>query len=218
VRIVLAGGTGLVGAKLATRLLEDESVEIHAILRRASGRSHSRWNEHVAPSVDWPAIVGAIGAETAISALGTTRRKAGSEAAFRAVDLDLVVAFADAARTAGADRFVALSSVGANPHSANFYLRTKGEMEAAVAALPFERVDIFRPGLLRGKREGDRRPGERIAILLSPALNLLLKGPLEPFAAVDAELVAAAIAASLHDQRPGLHRHDNRAIRRLARH
>jgi uncharacterized protein YbjT (DUF2867 family) len=216
VRIVLAGATGLVGAKLATRLLEDESVEIHAILRRASGRSHPRWNEHVAPSGDWPAIVGAIGAETAISALGTTRRKAGSEAAFRAVDLDLVVAFADAARAAGADRFVALSSVGAHPHSTNFYLRTKGEMEAAVAALPLERVDIFRPGLLRGKREGDRRPGERIAILLSPALNLLLKGPLEQFAAIDAELVAAAIAASLRDQRPGLHRHDNGAIRRLA--
>lgn len=145
-------------------------------------------------------------------------RKAGSRAAFRAVDLDMVVAFAAAARGAGVDRFVALSSVGAHPDSSNFYLRTKGEMESAVAALSFERLDIFRPGLLRGKREGDPRPGERIASLLSPALNLLLKGPLAQFAAIDADVVAAAIAAALHDQRPGLHRYDNRAIRRLARH
>jgi uncharacterized protein YbjT (DUF2867 family) len=218
VRIVIIGATGLVGAKLTSRLLEDESMELHGVLRRSSGRSHPRWNEHLAPPGDWPAIVAAIGADAAVSVLGTTMRKAGSRAAFRAVDLDMVVAFAAAARGAGADRFVALSSVGAHPRSSNFYLRTKGEMESAVAALSFERLDIFRPGLLRGTREGDPRPGERIAILLSPALNLFLKGPLAQFSAVDADVVAAAIAAGLHDQRPGLHRHDNFAIRRLARH
>jgi uncharacterized protein YbjT (DUF2867 family) len=214
----MIGATGLVGTKLTSQLLEDESVELHAVLRRSSGRSQPRWNEHVAPPGNWPVIVAAIGADAAVSVLGTTMRKAGSRAAFRAVDLDMVVAFADAARGAGADRFVALSSVGAHPRSSNFYLRTKGEMESAVAALSFERLDIFRPGLLRGKREGDPRPGERIAILLSPALNLLLKGPLVPFAAVDADVVAAAIALSLHDKRPGLHCHDNRAMRRLVRH
>ena len=94
-------------------------------------------------------------------------RQAGSQAAFRAVDFDMVVAFARAAAAAGARRMVTVSSVGADPGSANFYLRIKGEMEAALEALGFERLDIFQPGLLRGPRGGDRRPGERIAIALA---------------------------------------------------
>jgi uncharacterized protein YbjT (DUF2867 family) len=213
----MVGATGLVGARLADRLLEQDGIEVHALVRRASGRSHPCWHEHVAAPGDWPTIVAGIGATAAFCSLGTTMRKAGSRAAFRTVDLDMVVEFATAARRAGAERFATLSSVGAHPRSANFYLRTKGEMETAVAALSFERVDIFQPGLLRGQRHGDVRPGELIGILLSPVLNPLLKGPFERFAAIDADLVADAMAAVLDQQQPGLHRHDNRAIRRLAR-
>jgi uncharacterized protein YbjT (DUF2867 family) len=218
VRIALAGGTGLVGTRLADRLLEDMRYEVHALLRRTSGRTHSRWNEHVATANEWPAIVAGISPDAAISALGTTLRKAGSKAAFRAVDLDMVLAFASAACLAGAKRFVAISSVGADPSSHNFYLRTKGEMEAAVTALDYERIDLFRPGLLRGKRHGDRRLAEQAAILLSPAFNLVLRGPLDRFAAIDADMVADALAAVLADRQPGRRWHDNRAIRRLARH
>lgn len=144
-------------------------------------------------------------------------RAAGSEEAFRAVDLDSVVAFAAAARRAGARHMVTVSSVGADSSSRNFYLRTKGEMELALEALGFDRLDIFRPGLLRGSRRGDRRIGERIAIALSPVANLVLRGRLDRFAAIDAGLVAAAIAACLGSSEPGNFRHDNRAIRRLAR-
>ena len=141
-------------------------------------------------------------------------RQAGSTDAFRAVDLDMVAAFARAAATAGARRMVTVSSVGADSGSANFYLRIKGEMEAALEALGFERLDILRPGLLRGPRGGDRRPGERIAIALSPLVNLFLRGRFDRFAAIDADRVAAAIAGALRQSEPGTRRHDNRSIRR----
>ena len=109
-----------------------------------------------------------------------------------------------------------VSSVGADPASRNFYLRIKGETDAALAALGFDRVDIFRPGLLRGPRGGDRRLGERIGILLAPAANLVLRGRFARYAAIEAGLVARAIAATLAAPAAGVHRHENPAIHRLA--
>jgi uncharacterized protein YbjT (DUF2867 family) len=217
-QVVTIGATGLVGALLADRLLSDRGgPRIEALLRRPSGRAHPRWREHVAPSAEWPALAAGIGAEAAVSTLGTTMRAAGSRAAFRAVDLDMVIAFAEAARGAGARRMVTVSSVGADPRSGNFYLRTKGEMEAALEAMAFERLDILRPGLLVGARGGERRRGERIAIALSPLTNLVLRGRLDRYAAVEADVVASAVAAALRRSEPGIHRHENRSIRALAR-
>lgn len=215
-RVALIGATGLVGSLAAPKLLA-QGWTVDALVRRPSGLEHPGWREHVAPPDRWPAIVPSLGAEAAVSALGTTMRQAGSQAAFRAVDLDMVVGFARAAAGAGARRMVTVSSVGADPGSANFYLRTKGEMESALEALGFERLDILRPGLLRGARGGDRRLGERIGIALSPVVNLALRGRLYRFAAIDAELVAAAIAGALKRIEPGTYRHENRAIERLAR-
>jgi hypothetical protein len=114
----------------------------------------------VAPTADWPALVAARAADAAVSALGTTMARRRLRGGIPGVDLDCVVAFAAAARRAGARQMVTVSSVGADASSANFYLRIKGEMERALEALGFDRLDILRPGLLRGERGGDRRLGE----------------------------------------------------------
>ena len=214
-RIALIGATGLVGSALLDQLLAAGDAEVRSIARRATGRTHKRLHEYVAPPERWPEIASGVGAEAAVSALGTTMRAAGSQATFRAVDLEMVVAFAAAARAGGAARMVAISSVGADAGSRNFYLRTKGEMEQALEALGFDRLDILQPGLLRGERTGELRPAERVGILLSPLMNVLLRGGLERYAAIDANIVAAAAASTLRQPLPGLYRHDNRAIRRL---
>ena len=215
-QVVVIGATGLVGAMTVREML-DNGCTVDGIVRRPAGLRHPRWREHVASAADWPRIARTIGAEAAVSALGTTTRKAGDEAGFRAVDHDMVLEFARAARDGGARRMATVSSVGAVPGSSNFYLRLKGEMEQAVQAVGFDRLDIFRPGLLRGPRGADRRLGERLGILVSPLVNLALRGPLDRFAAIDAGAVACAIAASLRCEEPGVFVHDNRAIRRLAR-
>jgi uncharacterized protein YbjT (DUF2867 family) len=158
-RILLIGGTGLVGLLFVERLRVEGDAALEVLVRRPSGRAVSGWNEHVAPSEDWPEIAGRSGAEIAVSALGTTMRAAGSQAAFRAVDFDLVVDVARAARTRGARHMIVISSVGADAGSRTFYLRTKGEMEQALAALDFERLDIVRPGLLAA----------RVAAIAAPA-------------------------------------------------
>jgi uncharacterized protein YbjT (DUF2867 family) len=216
-RILLVGGTGLVGGLLAARLCRAGELEIHALLRRPAGRCDPAWHEHVAPPAEWPGIARGIAAEVAVSALGTTMRAAGSQAAFRAVDFDMVVDVARAARAGGTRRMIVISSVGADAGSRNFYLRIKGEMEQALEGLGFDRLDIVRPGLLRGRRGADRRLGERLGILVSPVVNLFLRGRLDRFRAVDGATVAAALAALVQSDEPGRRIHHNRELRRLAR-
>jgi uncharacterized protein YbjT (DUF2867 family) len=211
-RIALIGATGLVGRLLLPKLAAG-GHQVHALQRRQAADPPPGVTVHVAPAEAWPGLVDGIAPEAAVSALGTTMRQAGSEAAFAAVDRDMVLALAAAARAAGARRFATVSSVGADPASGNFYLGLKGKVEEELRALGFGRLDIFRPGLLRGPRGGDRRLGERLGIALSPLVNLALRGRFSRFAAIDAADVAAAIAASFEEETPGVFVHHNREIR-----
>jgi uncharacterized protein YbjT (DUF2867 family) len=214
-RVLLIGGAGLVGNLVADRLLAD-CYEVHALVRRATNRRAPAWHEHVAAPQAWPALARDTGGHVAISALGTTYRAAGSDQAFRAVDFDMVVDFATAARGAGVRQMILVSSVGADPRSRAFYLRVKGEVEDALAGLGFDRLDIVRPGLLLGARRPDRRLKERLAIAISPAVNLLLRGRLDKYAAVDAATVADAIVALAGARTPGQFIHHYRDLHRLA--
>src|SRR6185295_248901 len=91
-------------------------------------------------------------------ALGTTIKVAGSEAAFRRVDYDYVVAVARAARAAGARRLGIVSALGADAKARVFYNRVKGEMQLAVAELGYDSVVIAQPSLLVGDREALGQP------------------------------------------------------------
>ena len=59
---------------------------------------------------------------------------------------------ARAALAAGARRCGLVSAMGANAKSSVFYNRVKGELEEALALLPFEGLVIARPSLLVGNR------------------------------------------------------------------
>ena len=216
-RVVLIGGTGLVGSLFANRFLERRQGQLHVILRRPSGRDHAGRCEHIAPVAEWPRVASSIEAQVAISALGTTMRAAGSQVAFRAVDHDAVLAFATAAKSAGARHMLTVSSAGADRRSRNFYLQLKGEMEHDLTQLGFARLDIFRPGLLRGPRGGDRRLAERLGIAISPLTDLFMRGPLDRYASIRASSVADAMLATLDEGAAGVNVHGNREILRLAR-
>ncbi len=171
----------------------------------------------VADPAGWSEAVATIAPDAVICALGTTIRQAGSEAAFRAVDYDLVLMLATAAREAGASNFVLVSSVGADQHAKAFYLRVKGEVEAAVTKLRFRRLDILRPGLLKGSRPRGVRPLETLGKLASPVTDLLLHGNARRYRSIDARLVAAAALQGAREKPQGRWLHDNDSITRLAR-
>ena len=135
-------------------------------------------------------------------ALGTTIRKAGSQAAFRGVDLELPLRAAQEAWRAGAEQFVVVSSVGADAGSKNFYLRTKGELERELSRLPFRAIHILRPSLLIGKRQ-EFRLGESIAMKIAPALDLLTLGPWRKYHSMPAQIAGKAMVGAAKQAKNG---------------
>lgn len=218
IRVALVGASGLVGSEVIRLCVGREDVRLAAIARsELQLPSGVRMEVFVADPANWGQVIEALRPTAVISALGTTWKKAGKdEAAFRAVDHDLVLAVAHAAKAHGVERFVSISSTGADPHARSFYLRVKGETDRELARIGFGRLDVLRPGLLQGKRDGDRRAGERLGILLSPLVNPLLVGKWRTFRAIPAETVArAALGCALRAAR-GRFVHDNDAIQRAA--
>ena len=213
--VAIIGGNGLIGGLLSRRFSQC-GVAINLLVRRNIKLDSLSIRQHVAPPERWPEIVKNIKPDIAISALGTTIKQAGSQSAFEAVDFDIVTAFAAGARKSGARQMIVVSSVGANADASNFYLRTKGRMELALRDMAFDRLNIVRPGLLLGKRDGPARTGESIAAAFSPIINFILRGPLDRYGAIDADIVAAAIVTMTAETTPGVFVHENRALKNMA--
>ena len=198
-KVALAGATGLVGRELLAGLLADPSVtEVHALGRRPLAVQHPRLTSHI---VDFTALPDLPPLDEVYLALGTTIAAAGSQEAFRAVDLDASLAVARAARAAGARRLGLVSAMGADAASRIFYNRVKGELENAVDALGFEALLIARPSLLLGDRAAlgqPPRPGEKIGELLGSWLRPITPRTYRPIAAA---AVARALLARLPEAR-----------------
>jgi uncharacterized protein YbjT (DUF2867 family) len=219
VRIALVGATGLVGRRMIEIASVGDDVRILGIARReAALPPGARMEMFVAEPAKWGEVLGAVRPRALICALGTTWKKAGKdEAAFRAVDHDLVLATAEAATRAGVPNMVLVSAAGADARSKSFYMRVKGETEEALGRIGFKRLDILRPGLLRGERVDDLRFAERAAILAAPLIDPLLGGKWERYRSIDAGLVAEAALGLALRKAGGRFTHDNEAMRRAAR-
>jgi uncharacterized protein YbjT (DUF2867 family) len=203
-RIALAGASGLIGRELVARLVADPACsQLHLVLRRPLPQFDSMPRVQVHRLADG-AMPPLPPVDDAVCALGTTIKTAGSQAAFRAVDFDAVVAFAQRARAAGAHRLAVVSALGASPKSGNFYSRVKGEMETAVSGLGFECVVIARPSLLAGDRAALGQPvrfGERLALAVTGPLGALIPKALRP---IKAGTVARGMLVALQQARHGV--------------
>jgi uncharacterized protein YbjT (DUF2867 family) len=210
---LLAGATGLVGANLLDVLLEaGDFSRVVAVTRRPLAREHPRLANRTVQFDKIAAQLAGFTCHTAFCCLGTTIRAAGSEQAFRRVDMDYVLAVA---RVAQAQRFVVVSSVGANARSGNFYMRTKGEMEEALMALNLPALDIMQPGILLGWRH-PIRPLELAISVLAPLVNPVLIGSCAIYRGIPARKVALAMLGAVRSGRRGTNRYTYAGIVALA--
>lgn len=217
VRVLLVGATGLVGREVIGRGRDVPGLSLLGLARREVPLPRGgRMEMMLAPVADWPQAIATIAPDAVICALGTTQAKSGQDG-LREVDCTLVLTVAEAALRAGARQFVHLSSVGADPHAKSHYLKVKGEAEQGLRKLGFKRLDIVRPGLLRGQREGERRALEGIGQVLAPVADLFLQGSKRRYRSVLARDVAAALLQATRTPARGTFEHDHDAIQRLAR-
>jgi uncharacterized protein YbjT (DUF2867 family) len=213
---LVAGASGLVGGFALNALLDaPDYTRVWALTRRPLGREHPRLANRTVIFERMADQLKGLVATDAFCAIGTTIAEAGSQEAFRNADVNAVLLFARAARAAGAKRFVVVSSVGADSNSKKFYLRTKGEMEEAVADVGFASVDILQPSLLLGPRKA-LRPLEITGRIFAPLINPLLTGTREAYRAIPAETVGRAMLGAARAGRRGVYRYTYGDIRKLA--
>lgn len=194
-KVLLAGATGLVGGLMLQALLTDPSVaQVHVLSRRALSVGHPKLQVHL---VDFSRLPELPQADELYLALGTTIKVAGSQAAFRAVDLDANLAVAKAAVAAKCARVGLVSAAGAGAQSSVFYSRVKGELEDALKAMSLEALVIARPGLLLDSREGLQQPSRMGEKILGPIAKLL--APITPgaYRPVYARAVALALVKNV---------------------
>ncbi len=190
---VIAGSTGLVGSQLLDKLLAGNVYShVTELVRRASTRKHPKLSSVMADFNDLSPLLPQLNADDAFCCLGTTQAAAGGRAGLERVDYHMVLEFARLAHRAGATRLFVVSSLGASLQSPSFYSRTKARMEAAVAEIGFDTVQIVRPSLLLGERS-ESRPLEALGQRVAPLLAPLLRGPLAAYRAIDAGDVADAL-------------------------
>ncbi len=200
VRVAVAGATGLVGRALLARLAVDPRIGSITALVRQPAALAGQPAAVIPLVVDYRTLADGAGLpaiDWAFCALGTTIKTAGSQAAFRAVDADAVLAFAKAARAAGATRMGVVSAMGADASASVFYNRVKGEVEQTLAAQGWPQLVIARPSLLLGARTAlgqASRPMESLAQRLMPAVGWLIPRQLRP---IQADAVAAALVSAV---------------------
>ena len=206
---LLAGATGLVGRALLALLLADPAyAAVHCIGRRASGARHAKLTSHI---VDFDNLSALPVCDDVFIALGTTIKVAGSQAAFKKIDLDAYLAIVSATRSSYAIKNKAfngqclgvVSAMGADAQSSVFYNRIKGQMEEAVSQAGFASVSIARPSMLAGDRASlaqAPRVGEQIGLKAMQALSFLIPAD---YKAIEATQVARALLHAVKSGKPG---------------
>ena len=198
-KAIVIGATGLVGQHLVKQLSEIYDTLI-VIARRPPRYINASMRFYQVNDFDnLSEIFASIGVDRttdAFSCLGTTKKQAGSDEAFRKVDYDYNVNFAKLCRDKSVENFFLLSSMNADIDSRFLYNRVKAKTEQSIMALDFAQLVVFRPSLLLGKHKG--RPlesiGQKAFSLISPLVSESLS--LHP---ISAKRVASAMAMSAHD-------------------
>lgn len=200
---LLAGASGLVGSELLNILINEEQYEkIHILVRKPLVLKSSKIVEHVIDFEKLDSFILEDNIDHIYCCLGTTIKKAKTKENFKKVDFGYPWVLGKKAKQWNAEKFLLVSSLGANARSRIFYNKVKGELEEALTALKLRGFYIFRPSLLMGKRN-ENRGGEKTAIAIYKVINPLFVGGLKKYKGIDYRKVARAMVyVALNNKEP----------------
>ena len=168
---IVLGATGATGRALVQQLLEHPAFgSVTIFVRKSPALTHGKLKVHVIDFSKLQTYKNLIFGDVLFSALGTTRKDAGSKAKQYEVDYTYQYEFAKMALNNGVDQYALVSSYGANETSLFFYLKIKGALEEAIKKLSFQSICIYQPPSLI--RQPDLlRPAEKRAIWMMKKLS-----------------------------------------------
>lgn len=162
-RVLIIGGTGQVGAAVVRALgAEPSCVEVVMVNRReivspvglrvrqvVLDTAADRFPEDVTKFAQ--GLVAQGDPVYAVSCVGVgSGSMKWSEDELKALEIGIVGGFARGCHAAGITHFALLSAVGSTPKSRFRYVRVMGLKEQAIEAIGFQRLAIFRPGIIAG--------------------------------------------------------------------
>lgn len=186
--IAVIGASGLIGGHLVHQLLGEPSVKkVKILVRKKLDLYHENLDQIVVNFEDPVTLGEAIqGIDVVCVSVGTTQAKVkGDMAAYRKVDYDIPIHMAKAAVINGCQKYLLVSSVGADSNATNFYLKLKGEVEDEIKKMNLPSVFIFRPSMLLGNRS-EFRLGERIGQTVMRFFNWIIPSKYKAINASDA--------------------------------
>lgn len=194
--IIMIGATGAVGSHVVKTLVGMDNIERITLLGRRPLQdvASSKITQHTVDILEPESYRQLLPHHTtAISTLGVGQPSKVSKEQFTKIDKDANVNFGTACKAAGVQHFQLLSSVGVDPKSSSFFLRTKGELEEGLRSLNFDRLSLFHPSMILTP---ENRYGISQAVTLAvwPLLKPILLGPLKKFRGVKVARLGASIA------------------------
>lgn len=212
----VVGATGLIGGYLLEELLNDSYFDtVRILIRRPIDTTHTKLEKKIVDFNDSDSVLVALSNSNVVfCAIGSTMKKVkGDKDAYRKIDFDIPVKVARLCKMTGCEKFILVSSAGANAKSSNFYRRLKGETDEAVKDAGPKTVHIMRPSLLLGERK-EFRFGENIGKAVMTSLSFLIPAK---YKATQAKDVAKVMVALAKKKGEGFFIHDNEEIRELAK-
>jgi uncharacterized protein YbjT (DUF2867 family) len=194
---LLFGASGLTGKALLEVLLADQRyAQVKVFNRRQMAFTHPKLEEVIMDFDHLDAVSDKIKGDVVFSCLGTTIAKAGSKSAQQKIDRDYPIAIAKIAALNQVSYYIAVSAVGTNNTTQNFYLKTKAEMEVGVSQYFKETAIYMRPSFLLGDRI-EKRLGEKIGIAIAQIFRPIMIGSLEKYRGIYVTDLAKAMANAI---------------------
>lgn len=215
----ILGSTGMIGSYLLDLLLTDDYFNtVRILVRRPVHKTDQKMEIKLVNYYDPESVKLALeGVDVIFSCIGTTQKNVnGDKQLYRKIDFDIPLMAARLGKETGCEKFILVSSVGADSHSSTFYLRLKGELENAIQAIGLVAVHIMQPSMLLGDRK-EKRTGENILQGSLKLLSGLFFGRLRKFKAIHGKTVAAAMVNAAKKEEKEVFRYTYDEIKKLAK-
>lgn len=211
----IIGATGLIGSYLLNELLDDPFFDtVRILIRRPIELSHPKVEKKIVDFNDNDSLLVVLSnSDVVFCSIGTTQKKVkGDKETYRKIDFDIPVNLARFCKMVGCEKFILVSSVGANSKSSGFYLKLKGEVEDTVRSVGLRSLHIMRPSFLLGERK-EFRFGE---VIVNPLMKIFSFAIPSKYKAIKAKDVAKAMAVIAKNKDEGTFVYEYEQIKELS--
>lgn len=214
-KALIVGATGLIGNELLQLLENDKTfTEIEIWVRKTINFNSNKLKVKIT-DFDNLSDLQDFWADVVFCCVGTTIKKAMSKENFRKVDFDIPVNIAGIVEKAGIQKYIIVSSVGADKDSDNFYLKTKGLMEEAISQKSIYSIIFMHPSILLGNRK-EFRFGEIIGKYIMQLAGFMLIANLKKYHSIHANTVAKAMIYAAKSDLYGIHTLEYTEIKKMS--